>query len=112
MINTLLGIKKGMTSVYDSRGRRVGATILEVAPNYVTQIKTTDGSDGYSAVQIGASSKKSVRKPQQGHLKKVGVATNLRYLREVRTNEVDVEPGQEITLTQVFSKGDSVKVTA
>ena len=48
MINSLLGIKQNMTSTYDSRGRRVGATVVEIAPNLVTQIKTTDGKDGYS----------------------------------------------------------------
>jgi ribosomal protein L3 len=37
MINALLGIKKNMTSTYDARGRRVGATVIEVTPNLVTQ---------------------------------------------------------------------------
>jgi len=111
MINTLLGTKKGMTSTYDARGRRVGATILQVIPNLVTQIKQVDGKDGYNAVQIGTGSKKSVGKPQLGHLKKAKIETPLRFMREIRVKEVDVEPGQEITLRQVFSKGDSVKVT-
>ena len=46
MIDTLLGIKKNMTSTYDSRGRRVGATILQITPNLITQIKVEDGKDG------------------------------------------------------------------
>lgn len=111
MINTLLGIKKGMTSTYDSRGRRVGATILEITPNWVTQTKAVDGNDGYNSVQIGMGQKKNVAKPQQGHLKKAKVETSLRFLREIRVSEVDVEPGTEIKLNQVFSKGDSVKIT-
>lgn len=113
MINTLLGIKKGMTATYDSRGRRSGATILEVTPNWVTQVKTVDTKDGYNAVQIGIGTKKSVRKPQLGHLKKAKIDTSLRFMREVRTEEsADVKPGQELNLGQVFSKGDAVKVTA
>lgn len=112
MINTLLGIKKNMTSTYDSRGRRVGATILEIAPNFVTQIKSKETKDGYNAVQIGALTKKSVLKPQIGHLKKSGIEAKLRFMREVRTDDVDLKPGTEIKLNQVFSIGDAVKVTA
>ena len=111
MITTLYGIKKGMVSSYDTRGRRVGATELNVTPNFVTQIKSSD-KDGYSAVQLGVSEKKSVRKPQIGHLKKANIDKKLRFLREVRTEETNLELGTEIALNQVFKKGDAVKVTA
>ncbi len=114
MINTLLGIKKHMTSGYDARGRRVGATIISVEPNQTIQIKTIEGKDGYSAVQLGISQKKSVKKPQLGHLKKVGIDQSIRWMREVRSNEemlTDLEPGKALTVGQVFSVGDSVKVT-
>jgi len=61
MINALLGIKRNMTSTYDSRGRRVGATLVEVTPNFVTQIKNTE-KDGYNGIQLGFGTKKSVKK--------------------------------------------------
>lgn len=111
MIGTLLGIKKEMTSVYDSRGRRVGATVIQISPNLVTQIKTTDGKDGYSAVQLGYGTKKSVKKPQLGHGKKAGIEQPIRWFREVVADGQDLKPGQEIKLDQVFSIGDAVKVT-
>ena len=123
MINTLLGIKKEMTSVYDSRGRRVGATVVQILPNLVTQIKTTDGKDEYNAVQLGYGTKKSVKKPQLGHGKKAGIEQPIRWFREVPTSlklrgvndeaviADDLKPGQEIKLDQVFSIGDAVKVT-
>lgn len=104
MINALLGTKKGMTSTYDARGRRVGATIVEIAPNFVTQLNP------YS-VQLGVGTKKSVKKPQLGHGKKAGVEQPIRWFREVREVGEDLKPGQEINLDQVFSIGDSVKVT-
>ena len=110
MVNTLLGTKKGMTSTYDYRGRRVGATIVSLAPNMVTQIKTVD-TDGYASVQLGIAEKKSVKKPQQGHLKKAGVKENTRFLREVRVDSTDdVQSGQEIKASDVFHAGDLVKV--
>lgn len=110
MINTLLGIKKNMTSTYDARGRRVGATVIEISPNTVTQVKTKDGKDGYSAVQLGFGTKKSTKKPQIGHAKKAGVGQKIRWFKEVRTEE-DAKPGQEIAVGQVFSVGDAIKVT-
>lgn len=110
MINTLFGIKKNMTSTYDARGRRVGATVIEIQPNLVTQVKTSDGKDGYDAVQLGMGNKKSVRKPQLGHLKKAGVEQSVRFIREARTQETEVKPGEQIAVGQVFSAGDSVKV--
>lgn len=117
MINTMLGIKKGMTSSYDSRGRRVGATIVELGPNFITQIKTKETKDNYDGVQIGFSTKKSVRKPQLGHLKKSNIEKSLRWMKEVKmdpsidTSGQSLAPGQEIIVGQVFSVGDSVKVS-
>src|SRR3990170_9060360 len=118
MINTLLGIKKNMTSGYDARQRRVGISVLEISPNFVTQVKSKDGKDGYDGVQLGFSSKKSVKKPQLGHLKKAGIEQKARWMREIRVQETGdseqlegIKPGTEIKLNQVFSVGDSVKVT-
>lgn len=111
MINTLLGIKKEMTSAYDARGRRVAITKVEVSPNFITQVKTVE-KDGYSAVQIAMGSKKSVKKPQQGHFKKAGVAENLRFVKETRTSEDEgLTAGTEIAVNKVLRKGDEVKVT-
>lgn len=111
MIQTLLGIKKEMTSGYDARGRRVAITKVAVSPNFVTQVKTVE-KDGYSAVQVAMGSKKSVKKPQQGHFKKAGVAQNLRYVKEIRTAEDEgLTAGTEIAINKVLRKGDQVKVT-
>ena len=107
-----------MTSTYDSRGRRVGATMVEITPNFITQIKNIE-QDGYSAIQLGFGTKKSVKKPQLGHGKKAGVEQKIRWFREIRIDQADsgqarmtdLQPGQAINLDQVFSIGDEVKVT-
>jgi large subunit ribosomal protein L3 len=111
MIQTILGIKKEMTSDYDARGRRVAVTRVVVSPNFVTQVKTAD-KDGYNAVQIATGSKKSVKVPQKGHFKKAGVPENLRYVKEIRTIEDEgLTAGTEIAINKVLRKGDEVKVT-
>lgn len=103
-----------MTSTYDSRGRRVGATMVEIQPNLVTQLKSKDGKDGYDGIQLGLGTKKSVKKPQLGLGKKIGVEQPIRWFREIKGNQGDwgdLKPGQEVKLDQVFSIGDAVKVT-
>lgn len=111
MINALLGVKKTMTSTYDSRGRRVGATILEVTPNIITQVKTLDSKDGYDAVQLGFGHKKSVRRPQLGVTKKLGLEEKVRWFKEIRVAQAQVNPGQKITVSDIFLPGDTVKIT-
>jgi large subunit ribosomal protein L3 len=110
MVDALFGIKKNMTSVYDYNGRRVGATIVSLPANFVTQIKTAE-TDGYQAIQLGTASKKSVKKPQQGHLKKASAPESTRFLREVRVESTeDITLGQEIKAADVLHTGDLVKV--
>jgi large subunit ribosomal protein L3 len=111
MIQTILGIKKAMTSDYDARGRRVAVTKVAVSPNFVTQVKTMD-KDGYNAVQVATGSKKSVKSPQKGHFKKAGVSETLRYVKETRTEgDEGLTAGTEIAINKVLRKGDEVKVT-
>lgn len=111
MIQTLIGVKKDMTSGYDQRGRRVGVTKISVPSNFITQVKTAD-KDGYNAVQIATGSKKSVLKPQRGHFKKAGVSETMRYVGEVRVEETgDYAGGQELKPASIFKVGDIVKVT-
>src|SRR3989344_9264496 len=99
MINSLLGIKKQMTATYDSRGRRVGATVVEIAPNYITQLN-------HASVQLGFGTKKSVKKPQIGHAKAAGLDQKIRWFREIRVqgtgDSEQIKPGQELKLDQVF----------
>ncbi|MBU1031362.1 50S ribosomal protein L3 [Patescibacteria group bacterium] len=104
MVNTLLGTKKEMTATYDSRQRRVGATVVLMTPNFVTQVNE-------KSIQLGYGSKKSVKKPQIGHGKKAGMETPIRWFREVEKSGEDLQPGTEIKLDQVFSIGDAVQVT-
>ena len=69
----VIGIKAGMTQVYSEDGRSLAVTVVEVKPNYVTQVKKSD-KHGYSAVQVGFLPKKEnrVNKAENGHFKKSG----------------------------------------
>ena len=77
-------------------------TVIEAGPCLVSQVKTA-ATDGYDAVQIGFGTIKPVNlvKPQAGHFAKAGIAP-CRYLREMRTTDVDqFQAGQELKVDPV-----------
>jgi len=107
----ILGIKLGMTQVFDENNRIVPVTVIKAGPNVVTQIRTED-NDGYTAVQLafGAIDPRKVNKPKTGHFAKANV-TPRRFLAELRTtNAGEYEVGQEIT-AEVFEAGNVIDVT-
>lgn len=107
----LLGRKLGMSQVWDENGLFVPVTLVEVATNVVTAVKTEE-TDGYCAVQLGYGQidPTKVTKPLAGHFAKAGV-TPRRHLAEVRTESAaDYKPGQELT-AEVFAEGAEVDVT-
>ncbi len=107
----LVGRKSGMTRVFTETGSSIPVTVVEVLPNRVTQVKTTE-NDGYSAIQITTGSKKAnlVSKSAAGHFAKAGVEAG-RGLWEFRTSESDsYAQGSELTVA-LFTPGQIVDVT-
>jgi large subunit ribosomal protein L3 len=107
----ILGIKVGMTQIFDEQGKAIPVTVVEAGPCTVLQKKNT-ASDGYNAIQVGFRDLKENRanKPLKGHFKKANVKP-LRFIREFRMENVDeYEIGQSINV-DVFVPGDKVDVT-
>ncbi len=71
----LVGRKCGMTRVFTDAGESIPVTVIEVLPNRVTQVKTTD-KDGYRAVQVTYGSRRPqlISKAAAGHFAKAGTA--------------------------------------
>ena len=110
-VKGLLGTKLGMTQVWDENNKLVPVTVIEIAPNVVTQVRTPE-KDGYDAVQIaaGAIDPRKVNQPAAGHFKTAGV-TPRRHLAEVRTADASsYELGQELTVDATFEAGQLVDV--
>ena len=62
MNKAILATKVGMTQIFNEDGSLIPVTVLQAGPCVVTQIKTVE-NDGYSAVQVGLSTKtRAVRK--------------------------------------------------
>jgi large subunit ribosomal protein L3 len=108
----LLGIKKGMTRVFNDEGRSLPVTVLEVGPCVVTQVRTEE-VDGYNAVQVGFGDIKprNSTMAQIGHDAKAGAAPR-RHHREFPVEDPSgFELGQEITVGD-FEKVAFVDVSA
>lgn len=106
----IMGIKIGMTQIFDENDKAVPVTIIEAGPCTVLQKKNSE-TDGYSAIQVGFYNlkEKQVNKPARGHFKKARVKP-LRYVREFRVKETEAyEIGQEIK-ADLFNPGDMVDV--
>ena len=107
----LLGTKLGMTQVWNEQGKLIPVTVIEVAPNVVTQVRTPE-RDGYNAVQIayGQIDPRKVNQPLTAHFEAAGV-TPRRHLTEVRTADAaDYSLGQELTVDATFEAGQLVDV--
>jgi large subunit ribosomal protein L3 len=104
----LIARKAGMTQVFQADGTMVAVSVLEVAPNVVTRVRTPE-RDGYTAVQVGSDEGRKLNKPKAGQLKDLPqVAT----LREFRVDDLgQFEVGQRLAVGEVFAEGDLVDVT-
>ena len=110
MMKAILGKKLGMTQVFDG-DELVPVTVIEAKSCVIVQKKTKE-KDGYTAVQLGLEElpEDKVNKPLLGHFKKSEIAPR-RYLKEIRTEDVDqLKVGEEIKV-EVFNKGDLVNIT-
>jgi large subunit ribosomal protein L3 len=99
-----------MTQVWDANNNFIPVTVVAVAPNVVTQIRTLE-KDGYEAVQIasGQIDPRKVTAPLKGHFEKAGV-TPRRHVTEIRTSDAaNYQVGQELT-AEVFEAGQVVDV--
>jgi len=104
----LIGRKLGMTQVFQADGTMVAVSVLEVAPNTVTRLRTLD-RDGYAAVQLGTDEKTKLSKPRAGQL---GDLPKLGTLREFRLDDLSgYEVGQTLAVGDVFAEGDLVDVS-
>ena len=97
--------------MFGEDGRARAGTILTADPVTVTQVKTKDGKDAYSAIQVGTGVRrvKNISKAVLGHTKGKGYT----HIREFRVDDVDslgLEVGGNI-VSDTFAVGDVVRVS-
>ena len=111
MSSGLIGKKIGMTSVFDDAGNNVACTVIEAGPNLVTQVKTEDSPDGYSAVQLAFDSKpeKNTTKAMQGHFASAGTEPKRKVVEFDRIDDA-LQRGDELHPDDVFEEGELIDV--
>jgi len=109
----LVGRKVGMTRVFADDGKAIPVTVLDVANNRVTQIKTQE-TDGYAAVQVTYGKRRASRvvKPAAGHLAKAGVeaGTVLKEFPVTAEEAAQLKAGDVVGVDR-FTVGQLVDVT-
>jgi large subunit ribosomal protein L3 len=111
MVDGLIGIKVGMTQVFNEAGVVTPVTIIKTGPCVVVQKKSKE-ADGYEAVQLGLVEfirPSRIGKPRAGHFKKAGV-NSCRILREFGESGEAVNIGDQILVQQVFQPQEKINV--
>jgi large subunit ribosomal protein L3 len=128
----LMGLKVGMTQVYDDQGKVAPVTVLQLGPCPVLQVKQKTGPDQYDAVQLGFLDKarRKATRAERGHVspeleskrRKTLVAAGgtvepkantepQRFIREFRLEApTDIKVGAVLTAGQVFEGVPAVDV--
>ncbi len=106
----LIGIKQGMTRVFEDSGTSVPVTVISINGNFISRLKTIE-TDGYNAVQIayGEQLTSRLERPIIGELKKAKLATakGFKEFRVAETILSDLEIGKELRV-DIFSEGQFV----
>jgi large subunit ribosomal protein L3 len=96
----LLGLKVGMTQVYDTDGKIAPVTVLQVGPCPVLQVRDQQ-RDGYDAVQLGFLDKerRKAKRPERGHVSSQLESKRRRARREAGVAippKADCEPQRHV----------------
>jgi len=127
MTGFILGEKGQQEQIFDDNGERIPVTHIKTSPCYLVDIKWPE-KDGYYAILLGFGQTKNIKKPILGQLKKAGIKTPLRFLKEIRLakkemiiekegkrglkiDNKDIFIGDEITPSLVFQKRGFVNIT-
>ena len=85
-------------------------TFITAGPCWVTKI--IEGGT-YKNLQLAFGTAKHTSKALDGHMKQAGLTIKPRFLREIRvaSDHPEVALGKELTVSDVFSVGDKIRVT-
>ena len=109
----LIGRKVGMTRIFTEQGESIPVTVIEMEPNRITQVKTSE-NDGYNAIQVTTGNRRASRvsKAAAGHFAKAGVEAGRKTV-EFRLGDdetTELSAGSEIK-ADIFEAGQIVDVT-
>jgi large subunit ribosomal protein L3 len=104
----LIGKKIGMTRLFETEGKVIPCTLVELGPCVVSQVKTV-ATDGYVAIQLGydEAKEKNTSAAMLGHFKKANT-TPKRKLVEFKSFDKNVSIGDTLAVADIFEEGDII----
>jgi len=127
----LLGVKVGMTQIYDDKQQIAPVTVLQLGPCPILQVRNQK-KDGYDAIQLGFGNKSRARanRAERGHVasdlesnrKRIRQAAGVeitakancepqRFIREfLLASPIEFEAGKVLTVDEVFAGVPAVDV--
>jgi len=113
LVKGVMGLKSGMTQLFNEAGNKIPVTVIELSPQYVTQVKTKE-KDGYVAIQVGFNPRKAQRvtRPEKGHAKVANQPGFSTYIEFEPNGDSIPEAGAELSVGAAFKVGDRVDVRA
>ncbi|NTU46619.1 50S ribosomal protein L3 [Candidatus Roizmanbacteria bacterium] len=127
MFGFLLAQKGEQSQKFNEKGKRIPTTFLKTSPCYLVDVHSSE-KRGYAAVKLGMGTKRNIKEPLRGELKKAGIEASLRFLKEkklqneasytflqdekvgIAQGENTLYVGTELKPEQVFKVGDMVDV--
>jgi len=88
MTSFIIGEKGSSSQIFDENGHRWPVTKILTSPCYLIDIKSKD-KDGYFSCLLAFKQVKNIKKSVLGRLKKAGVKTPLRFLKEIRLDDFE-----------------------
>nr|YP_010851456.1 ribosomal protein L3 [Echinothamnion hookeri]WGH14364.1 ribosomal protein L3 [Echinothamnion hookeri] len=102
----MLGKKIGMTQMFDQKGCAIPATLLQIGPCTITQIKNTKIQIGYEYIQPN-----KLNRPIIGHFKEQKIPC-FKHLKEYKSNNLkNLNIGEIINISQL-NKNESINISA
>jgi large subunit ribosomal protein L3 len=112
MINGIIAKKIGITSVFTPEGKYIAVTRLSVKPLTVTQVKSTETKDKYSAIQVAGGVKKHLTQAVKAKLAKLKLDISPSFFKEFKlVGETTPAVGDQITADAVFTAGETIHAT-
>lgn len=123
----ILGEKNEQSQQYSDKNERIPTTFIKTTSCVLIGIKTPS-KHGYCAVKLGFGNTKKIIKSNLGEIKKAGIKTPLRFLREfplsvnaqvviendkklLKIGELKFGIGMEIKSSTFFKIGDKVSIS-
>ncbi len=108
----LLGHKVKMGNIFQDDGKRIPVTFIELISLTVTQVKSKDGPDKYSAIQVGWDPVEGhkLTRPEVGHQKKIDGKPRKRLTEMLVDDTSGFEINQQLGW-DILKVGDIIDVT-